>query len=92
MLEPCMLAHLPALPLVLLCAGSNCLANPRDFASPVAWYEDHECSFTVMHKVRGGQDRGRREGKGKGEGGGEGPRREGEAAWAALRRRERGEV
>ena len=32
-------------------AGSNCLASPRDFASPVAWYEDRECSFSVMHKV-----------------------------------------
>src|SRR5438309_7267702 len=25
--------------------GSNGLANPRDFATPVAWYEDREGAF-----------------------------------------------
>lgn len=33
--------------------GSNCLASPRDFASPVAWYEDRDCDFNVMHKFEG---------------------------------------
>lgn len=44
----------PPLPSVVYtpyAAGSNCLAAPRDFASPVAWYEDVDCHFVVMHKV-----------------------------------------
>lgn len=32
-------------------AGSNGLANPRDFLTPEAWYEDRLCSFTVVNKV-----------------------------------------
>lgn len=30
--------------------GSNCLANPRDFEIPVAWYEDKEEKWTVINK------------------------------------------
>lgn len=35
--------------------GSNGLANPRDFQTPVAWYEDRPCpnDFTVIHKLEG---------------------------------------
>lgn len=35
--------------------GANGLANPRDFLTPVAWYEDREvpAGFTVMHKFQG---------------------------------------
>ena len=33
--------------------GSNGLANERDFVSPVAWYEDRECEFTVYTKFMG---------------------------------------
>lgn len=31
--------------------GANGLANPRDFESPVASYEDRECDFAVLNKV-----------------------------------------
>lgn len=31
--------------------GANGLANPRDFKSPVAWYEDRDCDYTVINKV-----------------------------------------
>ena len=33
--------------------GANGLAAPRDFQTPMAWYEDRECSFTVLHKLCG---------------------------------------
>lgn len=33
--------------------GSNGLANPRDFLTPEAWYEDRLCSFTVVNKFGG---------------------------------------
>eukprot|EP00955_Chlamydomonas_euryale_P096839 365037-Chlamydomonas_euryale.AAC.5 len=33
--------------------GSNCLASPRDFAAPVAAYEDIDGPFTCMHKLEG---------------------------------------
>ena len=33
--------------------GANGLAAPRDFQTPVARFEDRECSFTVMHKLCG---------------------------------------
>eukprot|EP00877_Chromochloris_zofingiensis_P002326 jgi/Chrzof1/12094/Cz06g21050.t1 len=33
--------------------GGNGLANPRDFKYPVAWFEDREASYTVMHKFEG---------------------------------------
>eukprot|EP00127_Corallochytrium_limacisporum_P004547 Clim_evm17s167 gene=Clim_evmTU17s167 len=33
--------------------GANGLANPQDFLNPTAWYEDRECTFTVMHKYQG---------------------------------------
>lgn len=33
--------------------GANGLANPRDFQSPVAWYEDRTCTYTVYHKFEG---------------------------------------
>ena len=42
--------------LLLPCIGANCLANPRDFLCPVAWYEDREVGedgFTVISKYQG---------------------------------------
>mmetsp|Transcript_16292 Transcript_16292/g.38654 ORF Transcript_16292/g.38654 Transcript_16292/m.38654 type:complete len:301 (-) Transcript_16292:187-1089(-) len=33
--------------------GANGLANPRDFQTPVAWFEDRDCSFTVVQKLMG---------------------------------------
>ncbi|KAG1652959.1 hypothetical protein FOA52_008495 [Chlamydomonas sp. UWO 241] len=33
--------------------GSNCLAAPRDFASPVAWFQDTDGPFTILHKLEG---------------------------------------
>jgi len=33
--------------------GSNGLANPRDFATPVAWYEDREGRFELVAKFMG---------------------------------------
>jgi homogentisate 1,2-dioxygenase len=33
--------------------GANGLANPRDFETPVAWYEDREGSFTQIAKFGG---------------------------------------
>lgn len=30
--------------------GSNCLANPRDFETPVAWYEDKDEEWTIINK------------------------------------------
>lgn len=33
--------------------GANGLAHPRDFLTPVAWYEDRECDYTVIHKLEG---------------------------------------
>ena len=35
--------------------GANGLANPRDFLTPVAWYEDKDVSsgFTVISKYQG---------------------------------------
>lgn len=38
---------------VALVTGANGLANPRDFLTPVAWYEDRECSFTIISKYQG---------------------------------------
>jgi len=34
--------------------GSNCLANARDFKTPVAWYEDIEGDFELIAKFTGG--------------------------------------
>ncbi|GAB2901253.1 homogentisate 1,2-dioxygenase [Paralcaligenes sp. KSB-10] len=34
--------------------GSNCLANARDFKTPVAWYEDLEGDFALYAKFTGG--------------------------------------
>ncbi len=34
-----------------LAPGANGLANPRDFKTPVAWYEDVEGDFTLLNKV-----------------------------------------
>ena len=34
--------------------GSNCLANSRDFKTPVAWYEDVEGDFELIAKFTGG--------------------------------------
>src|SRR5690606_19436837 len=39
--------------------GSNCLANPRDFQTPVAWYEDVEGDFELIAKFTGGLWRAR---------------------------------
>eukprot|EP01121_Diplochlamys_sp_Union-15-3_P017496 TRINITY_DN6165_c0_g2_i4.p1 TRINITY_DN6165_c0_g2~~TRINITY_DN6165_c0_g2_i4.p1 ORF type:complete len:297 (-),score=52.12 TRINITY_DN6165_c0_g2_i4:31-921(-) len=33
--------------------GANGLANPRDFLTPVAAYEDRKCDFTVVNKFQG---------------------------------------
>ena len=33
--------------------GSNGLANPRDFQTPVAAYEDRDCTFKRVHKFIG---------------------------------------
>lgn len=33
--------------------GANGLANPRDFQSPTAWFEDRCCAYTVVHKLEG---------------------------------------
>jgi homogentisate 1,2-dioxygenase len=33
--------------------GGNGLANPRDFLTPVAWFEDRAARFTVLHKLEG---------------------------------------
>ena len=33
--------------------GSNGLANPRDFQTPVAWYEDREGKFELVNKFMG---------------------------------------
>lgn len=33
--------------------GANGLANPRDFLTPTAWFEDRVCNFTVVHKLEG---------------------------------------
>ena len=33
--------------------GANGLANPRDFVTPVAWYEDREGSFELVAKFMG---------------------------------------
>ncbi|MBC7986586.1 MAG: homogentisate 1,2-dioxygenase [Sphingomonadaceae bacterium] len=33
--------------------GSNGLANPRDFESPAAWFEDVDEDFELIHKARG---------------------------------------
>jgi len=33
--------------------GANGLANPRDFETPVAWYENRLCDFTVVSKFQG---------------------------------------
>lgn len=34
-------------------SGANGLANPRDFLTPIAWFEDRQCAFTVLHKFEG---------------------------------------
>lgn len=34
-------------------AGSNGLADARHFQTPVAWFEDRSCSYTVMQKYEG---------------------------------------
>lgn len=33
--------------------GANGLANPRDFLTPVAWYEDKEIRFEIISKYQG---------------------------------------
>ncbi len=33
--------------------GANGLAAPRDFQTPVAWYEERACDYTVFHKLEG---------------------------------------
>ena len=33
--------------------GSNCLANPRDFLTPTAWYEDSQGNFELIAKFAG---------------------------------------
>ena len=44
----------PQLPTVCsVLPGANGLANPRDFLSPVAWYEDRDISYQVVSKFQG---------------------------------------
>ena len=41
---------------LLTSLGANGLANPRDFLSPVAWFEDREVStngYTIINKFQG---------------------------------------
>lgn len=33
--------------------GANGLANPRDFLTPTAWYEDRDCDYTIISKYQG---------------------------------------
>lgn len=33
--------------------GANGLANPQDFLSPTAWFEEEELQYTVLHKFNG---------------------------------------
>lgn len=33
--------------------GANGLANPRDFLTPKACYEDRNCDFTIISKYQG---------------------------------------
>lgn len=33
--------------------GANGLANPRDFQTPVAWYEDREVNYEIVCKYQG---------------------------------------
>jgi homogentisate 1,2-dioxygenase len=33
--------------------GSNCMANPRDFEIPAAWYEDTTEDWAVINKFQG---------------------------------------
>ena len=33
--------------------GTNGMANPRDFQTPVAWYEDVDKPFTIINKFGG---------------------------------------
>ncbi|XP_074640350.1 homogentisate 1,2-dioxygenase-like [Tubulanus polymorphus] len=33
--------------------GANGLANPRDFLTPIAWYEDREGQYTIISKFQG---------------------------------------
>eukprot|EP01137_Pigoraptor_chileana_P015072 Opistho-2@70538 len=32
--------------------GANGLANPRDFLTPVAWYEERSCDFVIVNKYQ----------------------------------------
>ena len=34
-------------------SGANGLANPRDFLTPVSWYEDLETEHTIVAKFQG---------------------------------------
>lgn len=34
-------------------AGANGLANPRDFKTPVAWYEDRDTDYQIVCKYQG---------------------------------------
>ena len=51
------MVHVEVLLLVYMYfSGANGLANPRDFLSPLAWYEDREVEeggFTVISKFQG---------------------------------------
>ena len=33
--------------------GANGLANPRDFATPTAWYEETKADFKIFAKYQG---------------------------------------
>lgn len=55
--QPFLLTAPPhACPQVVQChqpTGSNGLADARHFQTPVAWFEDRTCSYTVMQKYEG---------------------------------------
>lgn len=38
---------------IILLKGANGLANPRDFLTPTAWFEDVEVAYTVISKFQG---------------------------------------
>lgn len=39
---------------LLFPTGANGLANPRDFKTPNAWYEDRDVPFNIISKYQGG--------------------------------------
>ena len=42
-----------SLKLLCACSGANGLAAPRDFQTPVAWFEERACAYTIYQKLGG---------------------------------------